>query len=110
MADAVKIKPVEGMVALRFLDDEEEECKTCEGDGPLCEECDCCGKCCRCQGGPKMEQEAEYAIVVGVGPKAPQGIKAGQTVVVESYARRAGVKIDDVRIVGGYYIKATVSS
>jgi len=88
------IKPVEGYVALQLLDDESEEEREARR---------------RASNGPSESyNEAMYAVVVGIGPKGPAGVKKGSTVLVRKYARD-GLRIsDDVVLVESYCIAAVV--
>ncbi len=91
---ALDITPVEGFVALQLVDDETEEERERRMGAPYASD---------------SYNEAIYAVVVGVGPKAPAGVKKGATVLVRKYARD-GLRIeDDVVLVESYCIAAVVS-
>lgn len=79
------IKPFEGRVVLKFLEDAPEVSPNPDG-----------------------EEEAVLAIVTGAGAKTP--VKAGDTVLVDAYARRGGTKIDEhTRVVHAHYLVAKVT-
>lgn len=80
---ALDIKPVEGMVALQLLDKEVEEKES--GDMVSASSV----------GSPDdAYNTAIYAIVIGIGPKGPTGVKKGSTVLVRGYAAN-GLDIGD---------------
>jgi len=94
---ALDIKPIEGMVALQIVDDESEE----EREKRLA---------IRANGIAPSDSynEAIIAIVVGIGPKGPAGLKKGSTVMVRKYARD-GLRLDeDTVLVETYCIVAVV--
>jgi|1185.fasta_scaffold135628_2 co-chaperonin GroES (HSP10) len=95
---ALDIKPIEGMVALQLLE-------------PLDEESGANKSAMATSSTPEDSyNEALYAIVVGVGPKGPIGVKKGDTVLCRGYARD-GLKIgDDVVLVESYCIVGKVTS
>lgn len=96
MAEDVKIKPAEGKIAIRFIGDDEDD------DAEH-------GVAHNVAAPPTTHEdnEAEFAIVVGVGDKVT-GIKSGDTVIVRKSARCNGVKLGDVRIVESWYLQGKV--
>jgi len=92
---ALDVKPIEGMVALQLVDDETEE----EREQRIASR----------QNAPSDSyNEAIIAIVVGIGPKGPAGVKKGSTVMVRKYARD-GLRLDaDTVLVETYCIVAVV--
>lgn len=91
---ALDITPVEGFVALQIVDDESEEEREARR---------------RLDAPSSSYNEAIYAIVVAVGPKAPAGVKKGVTVLVRKYARDGLRLDDDTVLVENYCIAAVVS-
>jgi co-chaperonin GroES (HSP10) len=89
---ALDIAPVEGFVALQIVDDETEEERELRKNRDYPSD---------------SYNEAIYAIVVGVGPKAPAGVKKGATVLVRKYARD-GLRIDDDTVLVETYCIAAV--
>lgn len=94
---ALDIKPVEGMVALQILDDPKAKN---ESDGmvstgsPVCDD---------------SYNTALTALVVGIGPKGPPGVKKGSIVLCRGYARD-GLDIGDgVVLTDSYCIAGIVS-
>ena len=84
----VDLKPAEGMVALKFVDD-------LDDDGDLGSDTD-------------VDYDGLLAIVLAVGPKVT-GIRKGDTVVTRPYARD-GLKIGENAVLAdAYCIAATVS-
>lgn len=89
---ALDIQPVEGMVALQILDDdtdEKSERQTGMGLTP-----------------DDSYNEALHAIVIGIGPKGPAGVKKGNVVLCRGYARNGldvgdGVVLTDVYCIAG---------
>ena len=91
---AIECRPVEGFVALQIVDDETEE----ERERRLAER----------SGAPSDSyNEAIVAIVVGIGPKGPSGVKRGSTVLVRKYARD-GLRLDDDTVLVETYCIAAV--
>jgi hypothetical protein len=93
--DGLKIKPSEGNLAVRFLDEEGEDGKKVPQtpySSPTPEEPD--RKLC-------------IAIVLAVGKKVEQ--KAGQMVAVDHWARNSPVIGDDVHLISAWEVKATLT-
>lgn len=84
----MQIKPTEGMVAVKFVDELDDEPATMAYPGET------------------VDYEGLLAIVVGVGPKAK--VKKGDVVVCQPYAR-SGLCLDGVYLIEGYQIAATLS-
>jgi len=84
---ALDIKPVEGMVALQILDD------------PKAKDDDSSAGMLSASNSLSSASDDSYntaltAIVIGIGPKGPAGVKKGSIVLCRGYARD-GLKIDD---------------
>jgi hypothetical protein len=89
---ALQIEPAEGMVAIEFVDDEDEEPANAQQAET-----------------PSSYNEACFAICVGVGKKVTR-CKRGDTVIVMSFARQ-GIKIgDDVTLCEEYVVKGVVKA
>lgn len=86
----MQIKPAENMVALRFVDEDDDEAGVGNATPASPVDYECC-----------------LAIVVGVGPKVT-GIKVGSTVICSPWAKDSP-KFDDIRIVYASEIKGTVT-
>lgn len=91
---ALDVEPVEGFVALQIVDDETEEERK--------------ARIARNAHAPSQSyNEAIYAIVVGIGPKGPKGVKKGDTVLVRKYARD-GLRLDENTVLCESYCIAAV--
>lgn len=92
---ALDVTPVEGYVALQIVDDETEEERAARKAEYSSKPSD-------------SYNEALTAIVLGIGPKGPKGVKRGSVVMVRRYARD-GVRLDaDTVLVESYCIVALV--
>lgn len=93
---ALDIKPVEGMVALQILDDP----KAKDDDS---------SDMVSASGAPSDDSynTALTAIVIGIGPKGPAGVKKGSIVLCRGYARD-GLRIDDDVVLTDSYCIAGV--
>lgn len=80
----VDIKPAEGMIAVKFVDDADDEAYEPEG----------------------FDNEGVLAIVLGVGAKTK--VKKGDTVITRSYARDGTCLGDGVHLIDDYCILATI--
>lgn len=91
--DGSEIKPAEGMIAVRFVDDDlEEERRETYAASP-----------------DSYENEALLAIVVAVGPKV-SGVKKADVALLRSYAAD-GVKLGDgIVLIESYCVLGTVKS
>lgn len=87
--NGVAIKPAEGMVALSFVDD-------LDDDGDIDQDTD-------------ADYDGLLAIVVGVGPKVT-GIKKGDTVVTRPYARDGLNVGNGIVLVESYCIAGTIGT
>lgn len=88
--EGVSIKPAEGMLAVKFVDDDEDD------DGPSSSPSE------------PMDYEGCLAIVVAVGPKVT-GAKRGDTIVCKPYARD-GLKVgDDLVLIESWSVAATIT-
>ena len=93
---ALDIQPVEGMVALQILDDP--KAKSDESDSMVSAD---------------LPDDDSYntaltALVIGIGPKGPAGVKKGSIVLCRGYARD-GLDIgDDVVLTDSYCIAGVV--
>jgi hypothetical protein len=85
----VDIKPAEGMVAVKFVDD---------GDGD--------DDAASATPSEPMPYEGVLAIVLGVGAKT--SVKKGDTIVVRPYARDGLCLGDGVYLIDSYCIAATI--
>lgn len=87
----MQIKPSEGMVAVRFVDDDEEdEVSSASPATPATADYECC-----------------LAVVSSVGAKV-NGIKVGSTVICSPWARD-NPRIGDLRIIYASEVKGTVT-
>lgn len=97
---ALDIKPVEGMVALQILDDPKAK-RDDSSDGMVSS-----------SSSPSLDDSyntALTALVIGIGPKGPAGVKKGSIVLCRGYARD-GLDIgDDVVLTDSYCIAGIVS-
>jgi len=92
--EGVKIKPAEGTLAVKFIDEEDDDDNSpslpsaAEPDDPL-------------------EYEGCLAIVMAVGPKVTN-VKVGDTVVTNEWAR-SGMKLGGLRLISAWDVKATLA-
>jgi hypothetical protein len=87
----MQIKPAEGMVAVRFVDDEEDDDASNASSTPS----------------SPVEYECCLAVVSAVGAKV-NGVKVGSTVICSPWAKDSP-RIGDLRIVYASEIKGTVT-
>lgn len=88
------IQPVEGMVALQILSDAVDEDKAQDAMNSSAPDGD-------------SYNEAVYAIVLGIGPKGPAGVKKGSTVLCRGYARN-GLDLGDGAVLTDSYCIAAL--
>ena len=94
---ALDIQPVQGMVALKLIGDSDDDEKQDEvADKSSMEQ------------PPSDDKDAVYAIVIGIGPKGPAGVKKGDTVVCRAYVRDGLYVDDDTVLTDSYCISGVI--
>lgn len=94
--DGVEIKPAEGKIAIRFVDDDDDGDEGSASASPSAPE-------------SGVEYEGVLAIVLAVGPKVA-GTKKGDVVVMSPWARDSSLCIGGgTHICGAYQIEATLA-
>lgn len=89
--EGIGLKPAEGKIAVRFVDDEEEEAsESMAGTGPQ-----------------PSQDEAVLAVVTGVGPKVT-GVKKGDTVALRGWTRYSP-KVGSITICDAYDVLGTIA-
>jgi hypothetical protein len=91
--EGVKIKPAEGTLAVKFLDEDDDD-RESSPNLPAAEPTE------------PLDYEGCLAIVMAIGPKVTVA-KVGDTVVTSEWARN-GMKLGGLRLVQQYEVKATL--
>jgi hypothetical protein len=94
---ALDIQPVEGMVALQILNDPGAPADDDDSSGMM-----------SAPVSPDNYNTALTALVIGIGPKGPAGVKKGSVVLCRGYARNGLDVGDDVVLTDSYCIAGIV--